>query len=260
MRDAQPVVESHDLVVRFGGLTAVDGASLSAAPASITGLIGPNGAGKTTTFNAISGLQRPTSGRIDLHGQDVTSRSPTARAARGLGRTFQRVELFTSLSVLENVAMGHEAGIAGSNPLRQLMARRAERQSSLETAREALELCGITDLAHRGPGDLSTGQRRLVELARVCAGQFSVLLMDEPSSGLDKLETARFGEILQGLVASKGLAILVVEHDMNLVLGICDYIYVLDFGKIIFHGTGPEVTASPLVRSAYLGREAALTS
>jgi ABC-type branched-subunit amino acid transport system ATPase component len=248
-------IEVRDLVVRFGGLTAVDGVSLSAATGRITGLIGPNGAGKTTTFNACSGLVRPTSGALLLAGEDITGLSPTARALRGLGRTFQRMELFDSLPVIENVAMGREAGFAGTNPLRQIAARRSERAEALERARAALELCGITALAGRRPADLSTGQRRLVELARVTAGDFRVLLLDEPSSGLDKTETGRFGDILLQLVEERGLGILLVEHDMSLALRICDFVYVLDFGKMIFHGTTTEIAQSKTVRAAYLGSE-----
>jgi ABC-type branched-subunit amino acid transport system ATPase component len=248
-------LQVRDLVVRFGGLTAVDGATLDAPLGRITGLIGPNGAGKTTTFNACSGLNRPTSGEVRLFGEDASELSPTARAQRGLGRTFQRMELFDSLPVLENVALGREAGIAGTNPFRQLVARRSERQEALEAALAAMELCGVTQLAARRPGELSTGQRRLVELARVVAGDFRLLLLDEPSSGLDKSETGRFGEILLQLVAERGLGILVVEHDMSLVLSICDYVYVLDFGKLIFEGDAAAIASSEIVRGAYLGTE-----
>lgn len=255
MSTDQTALEVRNLVVKFGGLVAVDGATMEAPLGHITGLIGPNGAGKTTTFNSCSGLNRPTSGEVYLFGEDASSLSPTSRAQRGLGRTFQRMELFDSLPVLENVSLGREAGIAGTNPLRQLIARRSERQESLEAARAALQLCGITDLAKRLPGELSTGQRRLVELARVCAGDFRLLLLDEPSSGLDKSETGRFGEILLDLVQERGLGILVVEHDMSLVLNICDYVYVLDFGKLIFAGTAAEIASSEIVRAAYLGSE-----
>jgi ABC-type branched-subunit amino acid transport system ATPase component len=244
-----------DLTIRFGGLVAVSDVTLAAPRGRITGLIGPNGAGKSTTFNACSGLLRPTAGTISLDGHDVTRVSTAGRARRGLGRTFQKMELFGSLSVVENVALGREGGMAGSNPAKQLFATRGERREARTRAAEALELCGLTELADRRPGELSTGQRRLVELARVCAGNFSLLLLDEPSSGLDKEETVRFGEILQQLVAERGLGILVVEHDMSLVLRICSYIYVLDFGKQIFEGTPAELAVSDIVRAAYLGSE-----
>jgi ABC-type branched-subunit amino acid transport system ATPase component len=246
----------EDLVVRFGGLIAVDRLSLQVPLARITGLIGPNGAGKTTTFNAISGLNRPASGWVTLMGHDVTRLSPHARALRGLGRTFQRMELFDSLTVRENVALGREASFAGSHPLRHLRGPRREAGMIRNRVEQAFELVGIGDLRDKRPADLSTGQRRLVELARVVAGDFRVLLLDEPSSGLDKQETERFGQLLRHLVEVRGVGILCVEHDMALVMSVCEYIYVLDFGIPIFEGTTAEVASSPIVRAAYLGSEA----
>lgn len=242
--------------VRYGGHLALDTLTLRAPAGEVTGLIGPNGAGKTTTFNACTGLLRPTTGTVKLFGEDVTSAPPQARAQRGMGRTFQRMELFDSLSVRENVALGREAGMAGSSPLRHLRARRTERVLVEEAAEDALDLCGITDLAQRRPADLSTGQRRLVELARVVAGGFRLLLLDEPSSGLDRVETAKFGDILLSLVEHQGVGILIVEHDMSLVMRVCDYIHVLDFGKPIFEGTPEQVGRDEIVRAAYLGSDA----
>ena len=250
-------LEVHELSVRYGGLHAVQGVDLQAPLGRITGLIGPNGAGKTTTFNACTGLVRPTTGTVKLFGDDVTKLSPQARALRGLGRTFQRMELFDSLTVLENVALGREAGMAGRTPLRHLFATRSERVQLEEIAREALVRCGIEDLAHKQTADLSTGQRRLVELARAIAGGFKMLLLDEPSSGLDKSETQRFGEILVELVQDGVRGILLVEHDMALVMTTCSYLYVLDFGKLLFQGTPQEVGESDIVRAAYLGAEGA---
>jgi len=250
-------LQVSDLTVRYGGLTAVEGQSLAAPRGRITGLIGPNGAGKTTTFNAITGVVRPAAGRIVLFGEDITRVPPQARALKGLGRTFQRMELFETLSVRENVAMGREAAQAGRNPLRHLAARPVEARLAARAAEESLELCGITGMANRRPADLSTGQRRLVELARVVAGEFRILLLDEPSSGLDGAETQRFGQILQTLVAERGIGILLVEHDMALVMRVCEYIHVLDFGRPIFEGTPRAVQTSELVRSAYLGSETA---
>ena len=249
-------LEVRHLVVRFGGLTAVADQTLTAPRGRITGLIGPNGAGKTTTFNAITGVVRPNEGSVLLFGEEITRLSTQARALRGLGRTFQRMELFETLTVRENVAMGKEAAEAGRNPLAHLVARPSQKRETARRAEAALELCDIAHLAGRRPADLSTGQRRLVELARVVAGDFSVLLLDEPSSGLDGAETERFGQILTTLVAERGLGILIVEHDMALVMSTCDYIHVLDFGKPIFEGTPREVQTSDLVRKAYLGSEA----
>jgi ABC-type branched-subunit amino acid transport system ATPase component len=248
-------LEVRGLAVRYGGLHAVEGLSLEAPLARLTGLIGPNGAGKTTTFNALSGLVRPSAGTITLFGEDIVHHSPAARAQRGLGRTFQRMELFDSLSVRDNVAMGREAHLAGSNPLRHLLASRAERATVAEVTADAIELCELTPLVRRRVGTISTGQRRLVELARAIAGGFRILLLDEPSSGLDANETKRFGAILRTLI-DRGLAILLVEHDMALVMAVCDHIHVIDFGQPIFEGTPKEVAASDVVRAAYLGSEA----
>jgi ABC-type branched-subunit amino acid transport system ATPase component/branched-subunit amino acid ABC-type transport system permease component len=246
-----------DLRVAFGGLVAVDGASVEVPTGRITGLIGPNGAGKTTVFNACSGLNRPSRGRVSIDGRAVTHQGPAGRARRGLGRTFQQMELFDSLTVAENVALGAEARQAGPNALRHFVSSPRTKRRVSATAQDALRQCGLLDVAHRTAGSLSTGQRRLVELARCLAGPFHILLLDEPSSGLDRVETARFGEILQRAVAERGVGILLVEHDMALVTDVCDYIYVLDFGRPIFQGSPAEVMSSPVVRAAYLGAEAA---
>jgi len=252
---SEPGIDVTDLTVRFEGNVAVNAVSLSAPVGRLTGLIGPNGAGKTTTFNACSGLLRPDEGRIALFGADVTRRGPAARARRGLGRTFQRMELFTSMTVAENVALGREARLAGSNPLWQQVSTPRRRQVVRAATEEALQICGIEDLAGKTVENLSTGQRRLVELARVYAGDFRMLLLDEPSSGLDHAESEHLGRILRSLVDGRGVGILLVEHDMALVMNICDDLYVLDFGRLVFHGSPAETQASPIVRAAYLGAE-----
>jgi ABC-type branched-subunit amino acid transport system ATPase component len=250
-----PGIEVQGLSVRFGGLVAVAGVSFHAPMGRITGLIGPNGAGKTTTFDACSGLNRRFDGRVLLHGDDITSLPPAARGRRGLGRTFQRVELCDSLTVVQNVMLGREAGQAGAHVLRQLAAPPGEWTITRSAAWSAMALCGIDGLADQQAGALSTGQRRLVELARALAGPFDVLLLDEPSSGLDHDETARFGDLLVRVVAERGVGILLVEHDMSLVMRICDHLYVLDFGKLVFEGTPAEVAASEVVQAAYLGTD-----
>lgn len=247
----------EDLTVRFGGLVAVDNISLSVPRATLTGLIGPNGAGKTTTFNACSGLLRPSAGTVRLFGHVVTKLPPQRRAQRGLGRTFQRMELFDRLTVAENVAMGREVLFAGSRPLGPIWQSHTERKTVHELAEAAIELCGIGHLQQRPAGLLSTGQRRLVELARAVASDFKLLLLDEPSSGLDATETEQFGRILDEVVAARSTGILLVEHDMSLVTTVCDYLYVLDFGKLIEEGPTQEVMASETVRAAYLGTEVA---
>ena len=244
------------LTVRYGGLVAVDDVSLSAPMGRITGLIGPNGAGKTTLFNACSGLVRPTAGTVTLDGRDITRMSLARRPQLGLGRTFQRIELFDSLTVRQNVEIGREGVLAGSAPRRQLFSRRADEAVVARAAGEAMAACGLERLADNPAGSLSTGDRRLVELARVLAGGFRMLLLDEPSSGLDDSESKRFAEILTDVVRDRGVGVLLVEHHMELVLGVCDYLYVLDFGKLLFEGTAQEAVESELVRAAYLGSAA----
>ncbi|SNQ46808.1 Amino acid/amide ABC transporter membrane protein [Frankia canadensis] len=243
----------EDLTVRFGGLVAVRDLTLLAPPGQITGLIGPNGAGKTTTFNACTGLNRPTSGRVLFGERDISHASQATRGRAGIGRTFQIMELAESLTVAENVALGRECGLAGAGVLSQLLARPTEARDTATATAAALELCGITDIADRQVGGLSTGQRRLVELARCLAGPFTMLLLDEPSSGLDRTETEAFAEVLERVVADRGIGILLVEHDMALVMRICRYIYVLDFGELLFEGDPGAVRASERVRTAYLG-------
>jgi ABC-type branched-subunit amino acid transport system ATPase component/branched-subunit amino acid ABC-type transport system permease component len=246
-------LEITDLRVRFGGNIAVDDVTLRVPAGTITGLIGPNGAGKTTTFNACSGLLKPTTGTVRLDGRDVARMGPAGRARRGLGRTFQRMQLFDSLTTRENVAIGCEGGFAGRNPVRHLVSSRVNRRTVDHAAQDAMELCGIADLADRQVGSLSTGQRRLVDLARCLAGHPDVLLLDEPSSGLDHDESRQLADVLRRTVDDRGVAILLVEHDLSLVLGLCERIYVLDFGHLIFVGTPGEVSDSPLVHAAYLG-------
>jgi ABC-type branched-subunit amino acid transport system ATPase component len=255
---ARPALEVEDLTVRFGGVTALDRVSLRVPTGTLVGLIGPNGAGKSTLFNACAGLVTPANGTVRLFGEDVGHLGPARRAQRGLGRTFQQMELFTSMSVEENVGLGLEAGLVGASPVRQFLSRRGESDRIADAVDTALDACRLTALARRPVGALSTGHRRLVELARAYAGGFPLLLLDEPSSGLDDSETAHFADVIRSMVAERGTAILLVEHDMALVMRVCSDIFVLDFGELIFQGTPPEVRTSPVVRSAYLGTQAGL--
>jgi ABC-type branched-subunit amino acid transport system ATPase component/branched-subunit amino acid ABC-type transport system permease component len=248
-------LELVDVTVRFGGLVAVDSLNLEAPAGRITGLIGPNGAGKTTTFNAACGLVPANRGRVLIHGANVTRSTPATRARRGLGRTFQRAELWNSLSVDENVALGREAAMGGRSLLRQLAAAPGQRAAIREAAESAMELTGVTALRGRQAALLTSGERRLVELARALAGVFDVILLDEPSSGLDQTETQRFGEVLRRVVSERGTGLLLVEHDMALVMDVCEYIYVMDFGRVIFSGTPDEVRNSSVVQAAYLGTD-----
>jgi len=239
------LLEIEEISVQFGGLLAVDDASLSVPEGCVTGLIGPNGAGKTTLFNVITGLQTPTQGRVRLDGTDVTRRRPYRRARLGIARTFQRLEAFGSLTARENVLVALE------------MRRRwaTERYDASALADELLERVGIGAVADRKVDSLPTGTARLVELARALGTAPRVLLLDEPSSGLDGDETETLGHLLLELAGS-GLGILLVEHDMSFVMGTCAYINVLDFGRIIASGTPNEIQVDPEVQRAYLGTTA----
>jgi ABC-type branched-subunit amino acid transport system ATPase component/ABC-type branched-subunit amino acid transport system permease subunit len=243
----------ENLTIRYGGATAVSDVTLAVKAGMITGLIGPNGAGKTSIFNACSGLVAPSAGRIRLHDADITGLSPSQRARLGLGRTFQRVQLFESLDVRSNIQLARESALAGGNPLRQVVGRRGDGQEIDRAVAAAIELTGITAFVNSPVDHLSTGQRRLVELARVLAGPFDTVLLDEPSSGLDPTETEHFGEILNRAVAERGLGVLLVEHDMALVQQTCAQVYVLDYGSMIFQGTPQEMLTAESVRAAYLG-------
>ena len=218
--------------------------TISAAEGAITGLIGPNGAGKTTLFNVVTGMQRPNAGVVRLDGRDLRGLSSYRRARLGLGRTFQRLELFGSLTVAENI------GVAASIGQRGVVKSRAK--SILDIREEILDRLGLRPVANDRADSLPTGTGRLVELARALATKPKVLLLDEPASGQDVEETERFSGILRDL-ASDGLAVLLVEHDMELVMSVCDTIAVLDYGRIICTGTPAEVRADLDVQAAYLG-------
>jgi branched-chain amino acid transport system ATP-binding protein len=237
-----PILEAHEISVRFGGHMAVDAVSLSVEEGAITGLIGPNGAGKTTTFNVITGLQPPTRGRIRLGGEDITKLSAHKRARRGVARTFQRLELFGSLSVRDNVLTAAELN-------------RSDGQSPEEAADALVARVGLTDVADQRADSLSTGNARLVELARALACRPRVLLLDEPASGLDEQETHAFATILRS-VADDGLGILLVEHDVPLVMRLCQDVIVLNFGQVLARGTAEEIQHDERVIEAYLGQGA----
>ncbi len=246
-------VEMHDITVSFGGNIAVNSMSLEAREGSIVGLIGPNGAGKSTVINVLSGFIAPNKGKVIVEQRDVTKKSPQLRAHYGIGRTFQQVRLCEESTVMENLMYAAEAILAGRNPIRMVWGRRGDAKSINERIESALVICGLEGAADTKVEDLSTGQRRLVELSRCLVNQYRILLLDEPAAGLDERETEAMGNLLRDVVSKQGLGVLLVEHDMSLVLGICENVYVMDFGQLIFSGSALEARHSTIVQDAYLG-------
>jgi branched-chain amino acid transport system ATP-binding protein len=229
----------RNVTVRFGGHLALDDVHLHAEPGQVTGLIGPNGAGKTTLFNVITGLLSPQRGEVRLGGVDLTSLAPHRRARQGLARTFQRLELFGLLTVRENVELADAL-------------RRGPRHEGRVDG--LLERVGLAELAEVRADELSTGRARLLELARALATQPRVLLLDEPASGLDERETAALGNLLADIAGGRDpVAVVLVEHDVQLVMRACHRIHVLDFGSVICVGTPQEVQRNQAVLDAYLG-------
>ncbi len=237
-----PLLEVSDVSVSFGGVQALTDVEMSVDRGQLTGLIGPNGAGKTTLFNIICGLQVADSGRVVFDGADISRTKPHKRARLGIARTFQRLEVFGSMSVRDNIRVAvdvHRGWAAEATP-------------PAETTEQILARVGLRDVADVLVAALPTGLARLVEVGRCLASKPHVVLFDEPSSGLSGEETTRFAHLLRALV-DDGLAILLVEHDVELVMDICTQIHVLDFGKMIAVGAPGEIQQSDQVRQAYLG-------
>jgi branched-chain amino acid transport system ATP-binding protein len=236
------LLEVDDVAVRFGGLQALRGVHLQAEAGTVTGLIGPNGAGKTTLFNVICGYQPATSGRVCLDGTDIHGLAPHRRARLGIARTFQRLETFGSLSARDNIRVAAE--------VRRRWSR--DHTDIDSTTEEILELVGLRDVAGEQVDAMPTGLARLVELGRALATRPRLLLLDEPSSGLDEQESEDFGQLLLRL-AEEGTGVLLVEHDIDLVMAVCSTIFVLDFGAILAAGPPAEIQRNEAVRAAYLG-------
>jgi ABC-type branched-subunit amino acid transport system ATPase component len=249
-------LEGVALTKNYAGLVAADDVDLEVRPGEIVGLMGPNGAGKTTLFNCLSGATSLTRGKVFFDERDVTGLGPTARASLGMARTFQQAKLFGHLSVVENLLLGRHRHYGTPAWLAALgFAGPAERRARIYVEGVA-ERCGLSSVLDAPVGDLPYGTQRMVEVARALASEPSLLLLDEPAAGMDSAESAYFGTLLQRIHQEGDLSILLIEHDVELVLSICDRAYVLDFGRVLMSGTPDDVRTDQRVREAYLGTDA----
>ncbi len=237
-----PLLHADAVDVRFGGVHALRGVTISVRPGEICGLIGPNGAGKTTLFDVLSGMRRPDAGTITYGGADITRRSPVWRARHGIRRTFQRQQLFGQLTVADNLVVARDWR-GGTRPT----PRHRERAATV------LHACGLDDLAGTYAGGLPVGQARMVELARALADPPRVLLLDEPASGTTTEERRRLADVIRHTAEAQNCAVLLVEHNVSFVMDLCSRVVVLDLGQVLAEGTPTEIHTNPAVREAYLG-------
>lgn len=255
--DKAPILETHHLGIDFGGLTAVDDVSLTVGRTEISGLIGPNGAGKTTVFNLLTNVYQPTRGDIILDGKS-TARKTTAQVSRmGIARTFQNIRLFSDMSVIDNVKVGLHNSINQPfiSSITHLFGYKASEKKSREEALELLDFFKMADYADQPAGSLPYGEQRRLEIARALATRPGIILLDEPAAGMNPSETAELMENICRIRDNFKIAVMLIEHDMNLVMNVCEGICVLDHGKVIAKGTPDEIKSNPAVIEAYLGKK-----
>jgi branched-chain amino acid transport system ATP-binding protein len=260
MTDSTPevVLLAEDVVMRFGGLTALDSVDVHVPESSLIGLVGPNGAGKSTLFGVCSGLLRPTRGRVTLMGKDVTGASPQSRAKLGLARTFQQPEMFRGLTVREHLTLGYRVHNNRARLWQDMFTGAGWRKApkaEVDRIDYLLDLLSLTAIADVLVDNLPLGTSRLVEVGRALAGQPKIVLLDEPLSGLDANEAKHLAQALKRTVAEDGTSLLLVEHDVPMVLSMCSNIFVLDFGRLIAQGNPDTIREDAAVKAAYLGDE-----
>jgi branched-chain amino acid transport system ATP-binding protein len=257
----RPALEARGVTVRFGGLIALSDVSISVPPGTIVGLVGPNGAGKTTLFHVVSGLLRPQSGEVYLNGRRITNSAPAKRARLGLARTFQQLELFMGLTVREHIVLAYRVRRERQRLWSDLITAgslRPEPDDEKKRVDQLVDLLGLRSVANTLAASLPLGTSRRVEVARALATSPSIVLLDEPSSGLDANETAQLAGALRTVATEEKVAMLLVEHDVAMVLGLSSFVSVLDFGVCIAEGTPDEVRNDAGVRAAYLGDDEAV--
>ncbi len=252
---ANSVLKAKDLSIEFGGLKAVSDFNIDIKEGELVGLIGPNGAGKTTVFNMLTGVYFPTHGSVELNGVDVTKMSPHKRVSIGIARTFQNIRLFKRMSVLENVkvASNIHMNYGVFNGIFKTKKYRVQEDAATKKAMDILDILGLADLAQEEAQNLPYGKQRKLEIARALASDPKILCLDEPAAGMNPIETEELMETIEIVRKKFNTAVLLIEHDMKLVMGICEWITVLSFGKVIATGTPDEIKHHPDVISAYLG-------